>query len=398
MAELGIALQEKDTAALVADTKRPLRVAIVCPVFANYDAIGASARDTYLVLRRESTFEVTAFTFRNDYEDVSAQVVSGLADLLLDPAFQTADIIIYHFGIHCELFDALIAAKGRALQFVRFHNVTPSCFVVPKLRHLMERSFLQLHNLTYADEVWADSRVNAEMLDALGIDRGRVQVVPLSVDRPTPRTLCGKAPTRLNLLFVGRFVPSKGVLDLIEAVDLVRRRCTVPFRLRLAGNMEWSDQRYLTSVKDAISARKLDTDVEILGTVNSEVMQNLFHEAHILVVPSYHEGFCKPVVEALRAGCIPIGYASYNLPAISNGLGRMVPTGDIDALHAALAEVMDAIGPALDAPEEPLLPLDKGQTSVRGFDRAAGEYVQTFTFNRLTSATLERIHALRAGS
>jgi glycosyltransferase involved in cell wall biosynthesis len=391
-------LQERDNATLVADTKRPLRVAIVCPVFANYDAIGASARDTYLALRQESAFDVTALTFRNDYEDVSARVVSGLADMLLDPAFQTADIIVYHFGIYCELFDALIAAKGRALQFVRFHNVTPSYLVVPKLRHLIERSFVQLHNLKYADEVWADSRVNAETLEALGIDRSRVQVIPLSVDRPTTRTLCGKAPTRLNLLFVGRFVPSKGVLDLLEAVDLVRRRCTVPFRLRLAGNMEWSDQTYLTSVKDAITARKLDTHVEILGTVNSEVMQNLYHEAHILVVPSYHEGFCKPVVEALRAGCIPIGYASYNLPAISNGLGRMVATGDSDALHAALAEVMEAIGPALNAPDEPLLPLDKGQTSVRGFDRAAEEYVQTFTFNRLTSAMLERIHAVRTGS
>ena len=45
------------------------------------------------------------------------------------------------------------------------------------------------------------------------------------------------------------------------------------------------------------------------------------------------------MIEGLRAGCIPIGYASYNLPYIANKLGRMVPTGNVAALTAALDEV-----------------------------------------------------------
>ena len=324
--------ERKRYAGLMADPTRSARVAIVCPVLAHYDAIGAAAHDTFRVLSQQPDFDVSVLTFRNDYVDVPARTISGLADLLLDPAFQAADIIIYHFGIYCELFDALIAAKGRARQFVHFHNITPPQFVAPKQRQVIERSFLQVRNLEYADEVWADSHVNAEALETLGIDPTRIQVIPLAVENPTPRTLCGKAPMPLNLLFVGRFVQSKGVLDLVEAVDLVRRRCTVPFRLRLAGNLEWSDPTYLTSVQDAVTARKLDTNVEILGTVNPEVLEDLYHMSHIFALPSYHEGFCKPVIEALRAGCIPIGYASYNLPAISNGLGHMVPTGDIHAL------------------------------------------------------------------
>ena len=132
--------------------------------------------------------------------------------------------------------------------------------------------------------------------------------------------------------------------------------------------------------------------------MNAEVLEDLYHMSHVLAIPSYHEGFCKPVLEALRAGCIPIGYASYNLPAISNGLGRMVPTGDTQALAVSLAEVMDGVAQSFDSPEEPLLPLDKGRTSACAFDRAAGEYVQTFTFNRVAFATLERIRALCAGA
>ena len=372
---------------------RPTRVAIVIPVLVRYDAIAAAAYDTFRVLSQHPDFDVSVLTFRNDYDDVPARTVSGLADLLLDSAFQAADIIIYHFGIYCELFDALIAAKGRARQFVRFHNITPPQFVAPVQRPVIERSFLQVHNLEHADEIWADSPVNAETLERLGISPTRIQVIPLAVENPTPRTLCGKARMPLNLLFVGRFVQSKGVLDLVEAVDLVRSRCSVPFRLRLAGNLDWSDPAYFTKVKDAVTARKLDMMVEILGTVNAGVLEDLYHMSHVFAIPSYHEGFCKPAIEALRAGCIPIGYASSNLPAISNGLGRMVPTGDTHALAVAIAEVMEGVAQSFAEPEEPLLPLDRGRTSACAFDRAVAEYVRTFTLDHLASATLDRIRA-----
>jgi len=377
---------------------RPARVAVVCPVLANYDAIASSARDTYRVLSRQSGFQVEVLTLRNDYSDVPASIVSGLADLLLHPAFQAADVIIYHFGIYCDLFDALIAAQGRALQVVRFHNITPAVYAAQKDRERIERSFVQVHNLEYADEVWADSCVNAETLVSLGVDRNRIQVIPLAVEEPALRNLCDKSPNPLNLLFVGRFVQSKGVLDLVEAVDTVHGRCRVPFRLRLAGNMEWSDPAYVKRVKESVEARNLGSIVEMLGTVNSDALQNLYHTSHILVIPSYHEGFCRPVIEALRAGCIPIGYSAYNLPTISNGLGRMVPTGDTQALSAALQELMEGIAQSFDAPETPLIRLDRGQTSVRGFDCAAREYVQVFTLDRIASATLERIRVLCADS
>ena len=380
---------------MISDSPQSARVAVVCPTFATYDAIGASARDTYRILSRDRSFEVEALTFRNDYRDVPANQVHGLADLLLHSVFQAADIIIYHFGIYCDLFDALIAAKGRALQVVRFHNVTPPQYIAPQHRELIERSFLQAHNLGYADELWADSEVNAQTLLSLGIDHIPIKVIPLAVDEPALRPLSGKGSLPVNLLFVGRFVPSKGVLDLIQALDLMRGRCTVPFRLQLAGNMEWSDQTYLKRVKETIATRHMESIVQILGTVSDELMQDLYHKSHILTIPSYHEGFCKPVIEGLRAGCIPVGYAAHNLPAISNGLGRMVPTGGIAALSTALEEVIVGVAQSLGKPEDPALPLDRGQTSARAFDRIVSEYVQAFTFDRLASVTLERIRTLR---
>jgi hypothetical protein len=141
---------------------------------------------------------VGVLTLRNDFSDVPARIVRNVADLLLDPVFQAAEIIIYHFGIYCDLFDALIATKGRALQIVRFHNITPPEYIAPAYRPVIERSFLQVHNLKYADELWADSNVNADTLESVGIDRMRIKVIPLAVEQPSARTLGGKVPTPLN--------------------------------------------------------------------------------------------------------------------------------------------------------------------------------------------------------
>ena len=385
---------QKENSGLISDSAQPVRVAVVCPSFAKYDAIGASARDTYRLLGRERAFEVEVLTFRNDYSDVSANTVHGIADLLLHPAFLAADIIIYHFGIYSDLFDALIAGNGRAFQVVRFHNVTPPQHVAPRHRAVIERSFLQAYNLRFADELWADSEVNAQTLLDLGIDQIPIKVIPLAVDEPAPRRFLDKSSVPVNLLFIGRFVQSKGVIDLIQALDLMRGRCTVPFRLQLAGNLEWSDPSYLKRLRDVIATLHMESIVQILGTVSPESMQDLYHEAHILAIPSYHEGFCKPVIEALRAGCIPVGYAAHNLPAISNGLGRMVPPGGIHELSRALGEVIEGVAQSAGGPEDPVLPLDRGKVSARTFDRMANEYVESFAFDRLASATLGRLRAL----
>src|SRR5204863_515312 len=102
--------------------------------------------------------------------------------------------------------------------------------------------------------------------------------------------------------------------DLVQAIQRMRQRTNVPFRLRIAGNRELSDQVYLAQVESAIADARLSGIIEIVGTVDDAALECLYREAHVFVIPSYHEGFCKTAIEALRAGCVPVGYASYNLP------------------------------------------------------------------------------------
>jgi glycosyltransferase involved in cell wall biosynthesis len=83
--------------------------------------------------------------------------------------------------------------------------------------------------------------------------------------------------------------------------------------------------------------------LEVVLAPEDAAMAELFERTDALVVPSYHEGYCVPVVEAYGFGRFVIAYDAGNLPNIVAGLGLVVPTGDVDALEAAVLRLADAL-------------------------------------------------------
>lgn len=379
---------------LAAPPGGPIRVAVVNSLVARNDAISASVADTYAILGSHPDFAPTVLTYKNDLEGLPAEIVPSLADLLVHPAFLEADVIIWHFGIFYELFDAVLVGNGHARQVVWFHNVTPKEFLPEKSWPTIERSLRQCHHLAYADEVWSGSPTNATFARDLGVPTARMRTIPLSVSDMPLASIGRKPGGAANVLYLGRFVHSKGVLDLVRAAALVRDRAVASFRLTLAGNVEFSDPDYVRQVREAIVAYGLEGIVEFKGTVDDAHLAALYRDAHILAIPSYHEGFCKPVIEGLRAGCVPVGYAAYNLPVVANRLGRMVPPGDVGALAGALEDVACALEGATDLPLEAVLPLDRGPTSLALFDRLVTTYVQEFMPMTIAEQVQARVREL----
>ena len=58
----------------------------------------------------------------------------------------------------------------------------------------------------------------------------------------------------------------------------------------------------------------------------------LLIEADIFLLPSYHEGFCVTILEALKAQCVVLSYQNSNIISLCNGFAKLVPTGDINLL------------------------------------------------------------------
>lgn len=371
------------------------KAVIVVPSVTRFDAISTAVRDTFRALSAIPGLGVQVISWRCDLPDLNWISAGDLSDLLLDEDFLDADLIIYHFGIHVNLFDAMLVGNGHAKQIVFFHNVTPALFLPEERRLLIEKSLRQMENFRRVDEIWPVSRINAEDLYARDFDPTRIHIVPLAVDAPGLSTMREKAAkSQTELVYIGRVVRSKGVLDLVEAMIRVSTCTDAPFRLRIVGNQEWSDPDYMALVEATIQNSSLATRIEMVGTASAPELEQICRESDILAIPSYHEGFCKPVIEGLRAGLIPVGYDAYNLPFIANGFGRMGPTGNREHLAHAMLEVMQALPRAHADHLAPVLPLDRGATSLSTFDAETRAYVSQFTNAHFDELVGGRVRAL----
>ena len=82
------------------------------------------------------------------------------------------------------------------------------------------------------------------------------------------------------------------------------------------------------------------------GDASETEKWRLLGEADIFVLPTHHEGFCVPIVEALVSGCRVIAYDNSNVTSISGGLGTLVLTGDVRALSDAIARTVGDVSSA----------------------------------------------------
>lgn len=369
-----------------------VNVAIVAPILARNDAISRAAIDNWRMINSLPGHSATLLTGSSDYPDIPVKIAGNTFWLLRIAEFQKADVIIYHFGIYSKLFNGIIIGNGKARQIVRFHNVTPAQFLPPEAKVTIERSIAQMYLFNHACEIWADSPTNAAAVSEYAIAHPSVTVLPLLVETPERHYLPEKHSDRIEILFLGRMVKSKGIIDLLDAISQMMARSDRLFRLRLAGNAPFSDPAIVSEIRSRAEATR--HCVEFLGEVDDKTRDQLLKEAHLLAIPSYHEGFCKPVVEALRSGCIPVGYDAYNLPHITAGLGRLVPSGNVAALAEAMTEFVAILS---GATSEVFLPLNRGPTSIADFAQLTDRHVVTFEWDSVTSGVAERLrHVLDA--
>ena len=321
-----------------------LHVALYSGVYVRADAISTSLRYKVDALRRlvdaGAPLRVTVFTHGSDYGDPWVQCVGSMHELLSRPEFHGADVHLFEYGIHYDLFNSVFVLPPGRPTLAVYHNVTPPELVDDALvRQTLERSLVQKHNLACVDRVACVSEFNRDDLLATGLDPARLSVLHLP---PAVEVHPGvPAPPRgdhVELLYVGRFVPAKGLPDLVEAVVRLHRRGTAGFRLTLAGNPTFSSGSHLEEVTGRIASEGLGELVRVVLSPDDAELAALYLRADALVMPSYHEGYCMPVVEAQSAGCFVIAYDSTNLPNVVDGVGALVPTGDVDRLTDAIGD------------------------------------------------------------
>jgi glycosyltransferase involved in cell wall biosynthesis len=240
---------------------------------------------------------------------------------------------LVHYSIWTEgLIDVLRAHGGPRL--LTYHNITPH-ELLPSgpVADLCRRAREELPRMSGGwDLVMADSTFNADELRAAGF--GAVEVVPLLLPEGPPPT---PAPRGESVLFVGRLSPSKGLDDLIKAFALLRLRHRPDATLDIAGSAAgW--EGYATGLERLVE-RIGAGGVTFHGPVSDARRDRLYASAGVVCLMSRHEGFCAPLVEAMRAGAPIVARDAGAVAETLGGAGVLLPDGD----PRLAAEALDAV-------------------------------------------------------
>ena len=110
------------------------------------------------------------------------------------------------------------------------------------------------------------------------------------------------------LLFVGRLIKEKGIVELIEACKIIKQN-KIRFKLFCLGNGP-----LLGEIKQLIKDLGLENEILLVGQIPEEETKYYYSNCDILILPSYREGFPMAVFQAVAAGKPVITIKSMPVP------------------------------------------------------------------------------------
>lgn len=203
----------------------------------------------------------------------------------------------------------------------------------------------ELATLALAHEIAAPSQAIADAASGwLPELAGRMSVFPYPYV-PSKELLALEPATQTGrITFLGRLEARKGVIDLADAVPVVRSQHPAA-RFRFIGRAMPAAEAGLDM--QTYLERRLGrhaASVEFTGPVAPARLAHYLGETDLLVAPSHWESFGLVCCEGLAAARAVVGSAHGGMAEILDGgtCGRLVPPGDPAQLARTIIELLDA--------------------------------------------------------
>lgn len=235
-------------------------------------------------------------------------------------------------------------------------------------------SILEKYNLSHTHGIISGNKDGAEILCDRNY-KGAIKVMPqLGIDealfapklQPELAESLGIKLGEFVIGFVGRFVPEKGILTLLDALASIKDK---DWKCLLLGRGELKAEL----IKKAI-AHNIQDRIIIVESVAHDEVSKYINLMSTLVLPSettykfktltsvgWKEQFGHVIIEAMGCQVPVIGSDSGEIPHVIGDTGMVFPEGNVEALANCLIQLMD----------NPELAHDLGQL---GYAKAMSQY------------------------
>lgn len=299
------------------------RVAIVSPSFSGADAVTNDALGMVDALTSRG-HEVRLFC---ESHSLRQPKIGDLTEVsgFLNPPKNPQNLLLYHhsrgWSAGLELLEHLNCRR-----VIKYHNVTPARFFAGFSSYDEEQCELGRKQLTDLARAECDLYLSASAfsmheLIAAGASEAKSFVVPPfhHIDRlarlpPDQATVDKYSDGAANILAVGRVVPHKGYLQLIDTFAHYYHEYNRNSRLIIVGKGGEGFSPYSKQLHRAVERAGLKDAVVFSGGVSDEVLKAWYLVANVFVTTSEHEGFCVPLVEAMSMKLPIAAFASSAIP------------------------------------------------------------------------------------
>lgn len=256
-------------------------------------------------------------------------------------------VLWYHYSIYSG--NMARAIESRDFKLMDYHGVTPPWLFTGYDPHMAEYCSRAIDLLpTFRDAfdlcVVHSEYARGELL-AAGYPESKIVRLPLCVDLSrfagsSDPELVAWLSSLTYLLFVGRIVPQKDILALLEIVRRVHE-ARPQVILILVGSRQWGPG-YQREIDEFMRAHCQSSYVFFLDQINDlTVLSALYQHARLLTVMSEWESFCVPLVEAMHLGVPAVVHRIPALVEVAGEGGVVIDKRDPQQAAQTVLDILD---------------------------------------------------------
>lgn len=199
----------------------------------------------------------------------------------------------------------------------------------------MEKTCLRL-----ADAIYSSSQCSIDWCEKhYGICGKSVPVLHTGVDCDVFQPGSDPKPSRATILFVGKLVDNKGVVELAQAAATLLDEFPL-LQLLIIGEGELAVKQKLMAIREGAATPDF---LQLLGFVPRKELPQRFQQAHVFAAPSLYEGGPGFVyLEAMSCGLPVIACAGSGASEVirDGETGFLVPPKNVEALTETLRRLL----------------------------------------------------------
>ncbi len=255
-----------------------------------------------------------------------------------------------HHLQNCDLADTADPYYFYSYQLARMRQknllkklVVTYCETIPfNNESVARKKLIKYFTISQADLFICHTELSKKALIEEGVKENKIEIVRLGVDQSRFHKIPKKKYADITILFVGRLVAEKGILDLYEAFrNLKKSKSTTNVYLRIVGEGQLRSQ-----LEKNINSDGLQQWVNI-EVKSYDEMPSVYHDVDIFCLPSkrtktWEEQYGMVLVEAMASGLPVVSTNSGSILEVVGDAGILVEESSPNKLQEVLKRLIES--------------------------------------------------------